>query len=231
MKYPCRRLTTLARVGGAGFRVLAKFNHTRSAHYERVVAMYTKTRLPFDLWLGRGRPLNPYFRGVIIDLLRKEMRPKELSLIREDQVPRMRDFLEWSTLRAWVRDWLQYCCWYYGTAMSPEVSIEQFFDVPIVNTKWKVDRTDPHLVRFGLLWRIFDLVALKGLDFQLPILGSRSGTYIGYPYLLGGLTGADFLVSALGVNQPRAGRGVISPGAVVPFGTDPSIRHIRYKMS
>ena len=76
MKYPCKRLTTLARVGGAGFRVLAKFNHTRSAHYERVVAMYTKTRLPFDLWLGRGRPLNPYLRGVIIDLLRKEMRPK-----------------------------------------------------------------------------------------------------------------------------------------------------------
>lgn len=80
-----------------------------------------------------------------------------------------------------------------------------------------------------LLWKIYDLVALKGLFFPLPILESRSGTHPGFPYLLGGLSGTDFLMSALGVNQPRAGRGVISPGVTIPFGSDPTIRHIRYK--
>jgi hypothetical protein len=42
--------------------------------------MYTKQRLPFELWLGRGNPRNPYLRGIIMDLLRREMKPRELSL-------------------------------------------------------------------------------------------------------------------------------------------------------
>ena len=64
-----------------------------------------------------------------------------------------------------------------------------------VNGKWKVDRTDPHLVRFGLLWKIYDLVALKSVFFfffPLPILESRSGTHPWFPYLLGELSGTDF---------------------------------------
>ena len=76
-KYPCKRFSTLARVGGAGYRQLARLDHYRNSHFERVMAMYTKQRLPFDLWLGRGLPLNPYLKGVIIDYLRKEMRPFE----------------------------------------------------------------------------------------------------------------------------------------------------------
>ena len=76
------------------------------------------------------------------------MRPRELSLIPDElfEVPGMKDFLEWSTLRVWVRDWLRYCHWYYGTALTPEVSIKQFFDAPVINRKWNSDRTDPALV-------------------------------------------------------------------------------------
>lgn len=37
-----RRFSTLVRIGGAGYRVLAKLSHTRSRHFERVLAMYTK---------------------------------------------------------------------------------------------------------------------------------------------------------------------------------------------
>lgn len=75
-KYPCARFSTLCRVSGAGFRQLASLDHKRNRHLERVLAMQTKTLLGpngFELWLGRGRPLNPYLRGVIIDFLRKEM--------------------------------------------------------------------------------------------------------------------------------------------------------------
>jgi hypothetical protein len=63
MKYPVRQVTTLARIGGAGFRVLARFDHKRSLHYERIVAMWTQSWLPLDQRIGRGRSLNPYWKG------------------------------------------------------------------------------------------------------------------------------------------------------------------------
>lgn len=72
MKDPFQRLSTLARVGGAGFRVLGRLDHRRSVHYERFFSMWTKLRLPFELWLGRGRPLSPYWKGILVDLIFKE---------------------------------------------------------------------------------------------------------------------------------------------------------------
>lgn len=42
--------------------------------------MYDRTRLPLDLWLGRGMPLNPYLRAHLVWILREEMKPKELRL-------------------------------------------------------------------------------------------------------------------------------------------------------
>lgn len=79
LQYPMRRFSTMCRVGGIGFRVLSRLDHSRSLRVERLLAMYTKTTLPIELWLGRGLPLNPYARGVIIELLRKELRPKETT--------------------------------------------------------------------------------------------------------------------------------------------------------
>lgn len=38
MAYPVARFSTLARVGGAGFKVLAKLDHKRPILYERVFA-------------------------------------------------------------------------------------------------------------------------------------------------------------------------------------------------
>lgn len=46
---------------------------------------------------------------------------------------------------------LAYCHWYCGTALSDRVTIEQFFKAPVINRKWREERTDPELVRFGLL--------------------------------------------------------------------------------
>lgn len=53
---------------------------------------------------------------------------------------------------------------------DPYVSIEQFFEAPVVNHDWKITRKDTELVRFGLLWKVYDLVALKGTNFSVPIL-------------------------------------------------------------
>lgn len=104
--------------------------------------MWDKSLLPFELWLRRGRPLHPYLRGVIIDHLRKGM-----------------------------KSWLRYCHWYYTTALSPDVGIEQFFSVPEVNSSWKIVKKDLKIC-FGLLSKIYDMVAVKGVDFRLPRLES-----------------------------------------------------------
>lgn len=106
-----------------------------------------------------------------------------------------------------MREWLRYCRWYFTMALSPDVTIESFFDTPFVN---RVDRTDPQLVRFGLLWKVYDMVGSKGLDFQVPILESRPSSQFQSFWILGGVTGADFLVAALGCEQPRAHKGVVS---------------------
>lgn len=59
MTYPVKRFSTLARVGGIGYRSLAKLDHSRNLHFERIYAMWTKHSLPFEILLGRGLPLNP----------------------------------------------------------------------------------------------------------------------------------------------------------------------------
>ena len=81
------------------------------------------------------------------------------------------------------------------TALSPTVTIQDFFDAPVVNRDWRVTSVDPELVRFGLLWKLYDLIAEKGLDFRVPILESKPGNW-----LLGGTSGTSFLVQPLGLD-------------------------------
>ena len=115
------RFSTLARVGGAGYKVLSRLDSRRSIRFERLYAMRTKNPLGhecLELWLGRGLPLNPYIRGFIINYLRKEMKPKDIRMIRDELffTPKVKEFLEWLMLRSWMKMWLNYCLWYYGTA-------------------------------------------------------------------------------------------------------------------
>lgn len=71
----------------------------------------------------------------------------------------MSDFLEWSLLRNWVKQWLSYSKWYYITALSPDVTLGAFFDAPMVEVDWKrrPDRSE-ELIRFGLMWKVYDIV-------------------------------------------------------------------------
>ena len=70
---------------------------------------------------------------------------------------------------------------------------------------WKAESTDPTLVRFGLLWQVYDWLAEKGLDYQVPILESED---IRKVYLQGGVSGTDFLVCAYRLDQPIARKGL-----------------------
>lgn len=144
------------------------------------------------------------------------MKPKDLKLapIELFEFEGMHDFLEWSLLRGWVRSWLNYCKWYYITALDPSVKMEEFFTVELVNTNWRCTTTDPELVRWGLQWRLFDIVSQLGLDWRPPLFPVKEELgVLPFPYLLGGLTGNDFLVSSEGLIQPRARSGFIVAGS------------------
>lgn len=67
------------------------------------------------MYTRRGRPLNPYLRGVLIDYLRFEMFPKELKVLPGEVLKgSTEDVLERTLLRSWVRQGFTYCRW-YGT--------------------------------------------------------------------------------------------------------------------
>lgn len=59
-----------------------------------------------------------------------------------------------------MQSWLRHvaCAWYAKQDSKPDATIQSIFEGPVVVHTWKVTRTDPELVRFGLLWKVFDLI-------------------------------------------------------------------------
>lgn len=45
-----------------------------------------------------------------------------------------------------MSQWFTYVHWYYKKALSPDVTVDDFFTAPVVNTSWKVYKQDPELV-------------------------------------------------------------------------------------
>ncbi|KAJ1392685.1 hypothetical protein SESBI_35642 [Sesbania bispinosa] len=52
--------------------------------------------------------------GILVNLLRREMGPKDLCLYPDEVIVTngSHEFMEYSTLRSWVRQWLNYVKWY-----------------------------------------------------------------------------------------------------------------------
>ena len=63
----------------------------------------------------------------------------------------------------------------------------------------------PQLVRFGLMWKIYDMVAVKGINIRAPILDL--GRWYRPP-------------KSLGLTQPKARRGIVLPSVLIFFGKD-----------
>ena len=53
------------------------------------------------------------------------MKPSDWKVAPDELFPteRVWDFLEWSLLRNWMKDWLRYVHWYWSVANSPDVSL------------------------------------------------------------------------------------------------------------
>lgn len=159
LKYNCT-MSVLQRLGGAGYRVLSRLMSTQSKRWERIKAVHRKLmgqrgQLPFEFWLGRGMPLNPYLRGKMIAYLRKELKLAPDELLFDGQV----EFNERTVLRNWMSQWLDWVYWYYSIAMSENVQIEDFFNAPVCATSWRRSLRDQTLVNFGVTWKLYDMAA------------------------------------------------------------------------
>lgn len=110
------RLSRIMRIGGAGSRISLKLRRRKG--------MYMKAKLPLELWLGRGWPLNPY--------LKAELRIGKGG--NEALLQRLSRILKWSMLRCWMKQWLSYLKWYSSVACSPEVTFNDLVQAPVVTT-------------------------------------------------------------------------------------------------
>lgn len=88
----------------------------RTPMIDRVLKMFKKRELPLELWLGRGRPLNPYLKGCLMDFLRGKAAPLDLKLYPQEALigPRMAERLEKTVFASWMKQWLKYLKWYHG---------------------------------------------------------------------------------------------------------------------
>nr|YP_009228112.1 hypothetical protein AYB38_gp36 [Brassica nigra]AJD85422.1 hypothetical protein BniMp042 [Brassica nigra] len=76
---------TCLRLNKAGYRVLGQMDtKALSRRFSRIQALSSKLlvgpdRLPLEWWIGRGLPLSPYLRGVLIARIRDGMKLKQLT--------------------------------------------------------------------------------------------------------------------------------------------------------
>lgn len=71
----CLKQHSLIRLAGAGFRVRARLRSpSLTLRWKRLLVLSNKSlsylQLPLDLWIGRGNPINPYLKGIIVAKLR-----------------------------------------------------------------------------------------------------------------------------------------------------------------
>ncbi|PHU24600.1 hypothetical protein BC332_09707 [Capsicum chinense] len=140
-KYPIG-ISILQRLGGAGFRVRSRLYSTQSKRWEILKASAQKPNrshpLPLAYWIGRRKPLNPYLKGKIVNFLRKELKPKEIRLFPEEMVfDKERDILEHTIIHNWVKMWLKWCSC----------------------TTWRRSTKDLDMIKFGLIWKCYDMGA------------------------------------------------------------------------
>jgi len=110
------------------------------------------------MWLGRGKPLNPYLKGKMVAYLRKELKPKEIQIYPSDLVfDGEQEILERTVLLGWVRQWLNLVHWYHTKAWDWNVSIDELMNAPMCTRTWKRTERDENLIRFGLIWKLYDM--------------------------------------------------------------------------
>ncbi|KAI4295029.1 hypothetical protein MLD38_040700 [Melastoma candidum] len=212
-KYNIKNISVLQRLGGAGYRVRARLKSVQSKRWERLKAAVQKPfggqELPLEWWIGRGKPLNPYLRGRIVECLFAELEPEQLSMFPDDMVTdAQREHLERTLLYQWMLLWLRWIKEYHLLKMKRDVNLSDFFNQPICQTSWKPKEVyDINQYRFGILWKCYDLGANWTYQ-QCPVWVLDTGS-LQSGWIRGGAAGTDFVMELDVPNQDiKTRRGV-----------------------
>ena len=110
-RYDLKR-SCLIRLAGAGYRVRGRIlSSSLSRRWKRLRVVSDKClsyyRLPLELWFGRGNPMNPYLKGIMIDRVRAKFKPKQLGLVPNAHLWYAgEEYLLESTLHhEWMKEW------------------------------------------------------------------------------------------------------------------------------
>lgn len=138
---------------------------------------------------------------MIVDFLRKELKPKDLRVIPgeltfENHV----ELMEHTLVLNWMKSWLRYVHWYYTVAMDLDPDLAKLFEVPLVETSWKGTKLNKDLYRFGLIWKVYDMVTIRGINWRPGILPSIEIKFD--RWILGGYTGNDFIMTPVDLRNP-----------------------------
>lgn len=139
---------------------------TLSRRWKRILALSHKRLLgPFsgklEWWIGRGYPLSPYLKGLLVERIRAGTKLKQLSPPPDEEWWSMgeRDNSEYTLLRNWMELWLKYLLRYARIHLDPDPTLHDLFNPPFVTFSYHTDRTQEvtqSVKAWGLLYRLYD---------------------------------------------------------------------------
>ncbi|XP_054789349.1 uncharacterized mitochondrial protein AtMg01110 [Prosopis cineraria] len=139
--------TAVLRFAGCGYRVLGRCRSaTLSRKALRLRRLWDRRpsgsdQLPLDLWLGRGNPISPYLKGILVDLVKERMKPKQLVLPPEGYLlDGEAANAEYTLYHHWMKSWLAYLKWYALLHLVPDPSLHFVFSPPVIcRTYYRTD--------------------------------------------------------------------------------------------
>ena len=146
-----RRFSTIAIIGGAGYKVTGSIPRLNRERIRFMCLRGSQKGMPLEYWMCRGLPCNPYLRGAILYFVRQRLKPKELKVIPEDLLTQGElEILERTMVRRWMAQWLKAVQYYSGTVLRDDVTWDELFACPVVETNWRIQqRDDIEYKRFG----------------------------------------------------------------------------------
>lgn len=169
VKYPNLSLKQLLSIHGLGFKAKARiFSGKISLSRKRLLTTLTRFSSPLKIWL-EGLSMDPTTLGLFMDFAFQRLKPKEFKiapdhLVKESDTAKCQSLVEITLYKGAMEDYLQYLKQYwllynqaYFLGRDPWSVLEDLCNLKPVYTDWKVSKVDLEMVRFGVLFKMYDM--------------------------------------------------------------------------
>ena len=180
------KLKSILRVGGAGYRVMSRLSPcTVKGRWSRLIIYLSYNssfnELSLEWWFsGFTKPLNPYLKGCIVHWLLERVKPKQLTLPPHSAFDKKEDpelvleYCEYTVTRSWCARWLRWLLWYSTKLSNNQGRLRDLLDAPVVETSWYRREIDLTVFRYGLIWRLYDMVKKMSSNVKVRALPTYS---------------------------------------------------------